>query len=99
MMGLLVFREKLRSFYGKYDAYLIPLIKFALSLSAFYLLNSNVGYMEKLKNPALLMVLALVCSFMPYGVISFLAGLILLAHISSVSLDLACFFKGMVSEF
>ncbi len=89
MMGLLVFREKLRSFYGKYDAYLIPLIKFALSLSAFYLLNSNVGYMEKLKNPALLMVLALVCSFMPYGVISFLAGLILLAHISSVSLEMA----------
>lgn len=88
MMGLLVFREKLRSFYSKYDAYLIPLMKFLLSLMVFYLLNSNVGYMDKLKNPVFPFILALVCSFLPYGVISFLAGLVLLAHISSVSLEM-----------
>lgn len=88
MMGLLVFREKLRSFYGKYDAYLIPLMKFLLSLMVFYLLNSNVGYMDKLKNPVFPFILALLCSFLPYGVISFLAGLVLLAHISSVSLEM-----------
>lgn len=88
MMGLLVFREKLRSFYGKYDAYLIPLMKFLLSLIVFYLLNSNVGYMDKLKNPVFPFILAFLCSFLPYGVISFLAGLVLLAHISSVSLEM-----------
>ncbi len=88
MMGLLVFREKLRSFYGKYDAYLIPLMKFALSLASFYLLNGNVGYMDKLKNPVLPLILGVICSFMPYGIISFLAGLLLLAHISSVSLEM-----------
>lgn len=89
MMGLLVFREKLRSFYGKYDMYLVSLFKFALGLTVFYLIDANVGYMEKLKNPMLPVILATVCSFLPFGVISFLAALVLLAHISSVSLEMA----------
>lgn len=89
MMALLVFREKLRSFYGKYDAFCIPLLKFGLGLTVFLMLNVNVGFMAKLKNPVVSVVLALACSFLPYGVISFLAGLVLLGHISSVSLEMA----------
>ena len=82
MMALLVFRGKLRDFYGKYDAYLIPLIKLSLSLTVFFLINTNVGYMDKLKSPAVMAVLCVVCAFLPYGVMSFLAGAVLLAHIS-----------------
>lgn len=89
MMALLEFREKLRSFYGKYDGVLIPLIKFAVSLTAFWILNSNIGYMEKLKSPIVWVSLSVVCSFLPYGIISFLAGIVLVAHISSVSLEMA----------
>lgn len=89
MMALLVFREKLRSFYGKYDAFIIPLAKFGLGLAVFFILNINVGFMVKLKNPVIPVVLALACSFLPYGVISFLAGLVLLGHISSVSVEMA----------
>ncbi len=89
MMALLEFREKLRSFYGRCDTILIPLIKFAVSLIAFWILNSSIGYMEKLKNPAVWLLLSAVCSFLPYGVISFLAGVVLIAHISSVSLEMA----------
>ena len=89
MMALLVFRGKLRDFYGKYDAYLIPLIKLSLSLTVFFLINTNVGYMDKLKSPAVMAVLCVVCAFLPYGVMSFLAGAVLLAHISSVSLEMA----------
>ena len=89
MMALLEFREKLRSFYGKYDAVLVPIIKFVVSAASFWMLNSNVGYMEKLKNPAVWLMLSAVCSFLPYGVISFLAGAILIGHISSVSLEMA----------
>lgn len=89
MMALLVFREKLRSFYGKYDAFIIPLAKFGLGLAVFFILNINVGFMVKLKNPVIPVALALACSFLPYGVISFLAGLVLLGHISSVSVEMA----------
>lgn len=88
MMALLVFREKLRSFYGKYDAFIIPFVKFGLGLAVFFMLNINVGFMAKLKNPVIPVVLALACSFLPYGVISFLAGLVLLGHVSSVSMEM-----------
>lgn len=89
MMALLEFREKLRSFYGRCDGVLIPLIKFTVSVAVFWILSSSVGYMEKLKNPVVWLMMSLGCSFMPYGVISFLAGIVLVAHISSVSLELA----------
>ena len=68
MMALLVFREKLRAFYGKYDEFVIPLIKFSLSMAVFFLLNSNVGYMARLKSPVILVGLSLACSFLPYAV-------------------------------
>ncbi len=89
MMALLEFREMLRSFYGKYDAVLTAVVKFAVSVTAFWMLNDSIGYMEKLKNPVVWLSMSLVCSFLPYSIISFLAGIVLVAHISSVSLELA----------
>ena len=89
MMALLEFREMLRSFYGKYDAVLTAVVKFAVSVTAFWMLNDSIGSMEKLKNPVVWLSMSLVCSFLPYSIISFLAGIVLVAHISSVSLELA----------
>lgn len=74
MMALLVFREKLRSFYGKYDAFIIPLAKFGLGLAVFFILNINVGFMVKLKNPVIPVVLALACSFCLMGSYLFWRG-------------------------
>ena len=89
MMGLLVFKEKLRSFYGKYSLYIIPLIKFVVGFAAFYLINSNVGFMAKLKNPLVPVIMGLVASIVPYGMTAFLAGCILLVHVAKVSLEIA----------
>ena len=36
MMGLLVLKEKLKGFYGKYSLYLIPAVKFAMGAAAFF---------------------------------------------------------------
>ena len=33
MMGLLVFKEKLKQLYGKYNRYMIPAVKFLLGAS------------------------------------------------------------------
>ena len=62
MMALLEFREMLRSFYGKCDAVLIPVIKFVVSVTAFWLLNDSIVYMEKLKSPVVWLALSVVCS-------------------------------------
>lgn len=89
MMGLLVFKEKLKQFYGKYNIYIIPLVKFLVGAAAFYLINTNVGFMAKLKNPLVPVVMGLVASVVPYGMTAFLAGCVIIAHVSQVSLEVA----------
>lgn len=87
MMALLVFKERLKEFYTKFDIYITPVIKFGFSYLAFLLMNLNIGFMTKLTAGYIPLVLALVCSFLPYGAISFLAAGFMLAHLSGISME------------
>lgn len=87
MIGLLVFKEKLKQFYGKYNIYIVPVVKFLVGFLTFWLINANVGFMTKLKNPLIPVVMGLVASFIPYGVTAFLAGVFILIHVARVSGD------------
>lgn len=89
MMVLLVLKERLKSFYGKYAALVNGIIKFGLSLVTLFLLNQNIGFMAKLKNPLMMVVLAVACAFLPYGAISFLMAAVMLAHVYAVSFEAA----------
>ena len=89
MIALLELKEMLKSFYGRFAAPVDALVKFLVSLSALMLMNGNMGYLVKMKNPLMLIGLALVCAFLPYGAISFLMGMVLLGHIYSVSMEFA----------
>ena len=91
MIGLLVFKEKLKQFYGKYNIYIVPVVKFLVGFLTFWLINANVGFMSKLKNPLIPVVMGLVASFIPYGVTAFLAGVFILIHVAQVSLEIALF--------
>ena len=46
MIGLLVFKEKLKQFYGKYNIYIVPVVKFLVGFLTFWLINANVGFMS-----------------------------------------------------
>lgn len=89
MMGLLVFKEKLRQFYGKYSSYIIPVEKFFLGAVSFWIINANVGFMTRLKNPLVPIIMGLIASMVPYGATAFFAGCFLIAHVSSVSMEVA----------
>lgn len=89
MMGLLVFKEKVKRFYGKHSIYIIPLVKFVVGALTFYLINSNIGFMAQLKNPLIPVIMGLVASFVPYGATAFLAGCFILAHVVQVSIEVA----------
>ena len=87
MMGLLVFKERLKAFYARFEIYITPVIKFIFSYLAFYMMNQNIGFMAKLMNPFVPVLLALVCSFLPYGAISLISAIYMLAHLSGISLE------------
>ena len=65
MTTILELREKIKIFMGKYDIYIIPLMKFLLAIIAFAMINGNVGFMERAKDPSIVLILALMCSFLP----------------------------------
>lgn len=87
MTTLLEFREKTKIFLGKYDIYIFPLLKFGLGLISFVLINANIGFMSKLKNPAVALVLALIGSFLPVNMIAVFASFLILAHAYALSLE------------
>lgn len=88
MMGLLVLKERLKGFYARFDIYVNPLIKFVFSCMAFFMMNGNIGFSSKLTEPYIPLVLALLCSFLPYGAISFLASGFMLIHLSGISIEI-----------
>ena len=48
MKGLLVFKERLKAFYGKNSAFVIPVLKFVVAFTAIFLINRNAGFMPKI---------------------------------------------------
>ena len=89
MTGLLELRERLRSFYGKYEIYVTAGAKFVLGLVVFFLINSQFGYMGRLDHPAVPLLLALVCTFLPVNVMVAFACAMILLHLSALAIE-AC---------
>ena len=70
--SLLVVREYIRNFYVKYEEYIVPVLKFLLALVSMLMINGQLGFMSQLDNAAAVLVVALICSFMPKNFICLL---------------------------
>ncbi len=89
MTKLLEIREFLKNIYGKYEGFILPVLKFLLALVTFLLINSKLGYMEKLAKFPVALILALLCSFLPLNFLVVAAAVICLCHVYALSLEAA----------
>ncbi len=89
MTTILLIKEWLKRFYGKFDVYVTAVLKFFGALITILLINSNIGYMDRLKSSAIVAVVALLCSIIPVGGMVLICALFILAHFYTVSLELA----------
>lgn len=89
MTSLLVMKEHLKAFYAKYNIVIQPVLRFLLGMYTFMSLNANLGYMTRLKNPLVPLLLSLAGALLPYGAVVFFAGCFLIAHIYAVSFEMA----------
>lgn len=89
MKNLLVMKEHIKRFCGKNEVYLTPLMKFLLAMVSLLLINGNWGYMERLNSFPIVMVAALMCSFLPMNFIILVAALFMLLHLYVLSLECA----------
>lgn len=89
MTSLLVAKQYLRKFYGKYEIFLVPLWKFLIAFISLMLINGKLGYMERIDKTAIVLVIALMCSFMPMNFIIIVAAAFILLHVYALSLECA----------
>lgn len=88
MDGVLELKGKLQNIYAEHSTYIDKGVRFILAFLAFFMLNREIGYMHVLANPAVALVLAVICAFLP-PIFTLLAGVVLtLAHIYTVSLGM-----------
>ncbi len=89
MTSLLEFRSKVQSLYQRYSIYIEPIFKFVVSIIVFVLINSNIGYDERLKSAPIVLALSLVCAFLPLGILALMAIVVTVLHVFHVSSILA----------
>ena len=76
-------------FYSKYEVYITPLLKFLLAFVSLLVINSHLGYMAGLNRTAIVLIVALMCSFMPMNFIVVVAAFFVILHLYSLSLECA----------
>lgn len=87
MTTLLVVKQYIKLFYSKYEIYVTPLLKFLLALISLILINSNLGYKAGINKASIVLVVALMCSFMPMNFIVIMSALFVLLHLYAFSLE------------
>ena len=87
MTTLLVVKQYLKLFYSKFEIYITPFLKFMLAFIALMLINSHLGYMRGIDRLAVVLIAALMCSFMPTNFIVIMAALFTLLHLYALSLE------------
>lgn len=88
MTNLLEFREWLKNFYAKFSIYILAGIRFIVTLVSASLINHTIGYFDRLKTPAIPLILAMFAAFLPLNVTVVFAACLILLHLYSVSLEL-----------
>lgn len=87
MTTLLEIKEKLRQFYGKYEVFVTPVLKFIMSLIIFLMINSSIGYMSAISRLPIAIILALVCSVIPVNGTIFIATLVMVLDFYALSIE------------
>lgn len=87
MTTILELKEKMIRFYGKNEAYLVPMLRFVLAFVIFLMINFNIGYMERISSVPIALILALLCSVFPIRLTMILATVVILLDMYALSLE------------
>ena len=89
MTALLELRENLKKIYSRNEAFILPVIKFLLSFIVLSIINGKMGYMTKLDNMAIVLIVSLLCSFLTTGFMAFFAMMFAVLHMYALSMETA----------
>ena len=87
MTALVEIKQLIKGFYIRYEMWITPLWKFLLSFIAIASINGRVGYLAALKPLPIVLMCALLCSFMPVNFMVFVMAAFILGHFYAVSIE------------
>ena len=86
---LIDIKGRVIDFYSRFEAYIKPALKFIISLVTLLLINGRLGFMSKIDNILIVLMVALLCSFLPSNLIVLFAAVFIMLHMYELSLQLA----------
>lgn len=89
MSSLLEIKEILKRVYAKYEVFIMPVLKFLLTFVALLVVNGKLGYMSKIDNMGIVLIVALLSSFLPFGFALFFAIVFILLHFYALAIEVA----------
>lgn len=91
MTKLLLWKQKVKEFYGEHDFWITPLFKFLLAFVVFSQINGLLGFMRQIDNIFVVLILSLICAMFSINVMTMLACLLILGHCYAVGIETAGF--------
>ncbi len=89
MRSLIELRDEVKRIYYRFEFAILPVLKFMLAFWMLSLVSGKLGYMYQLDNLGLILIAALLCSFLPNGFVLLFAVVLSLAHLYVLSLEVA----------
>ncbi|MGI6117758.1 MAG: hypothetical protein ACOYBC_05145 [Bilifractor sp.] len=91
MKKLLNIREKLQAFVEDYSAYVLPVLKFALALVVYVLINNKLGYLAALNKLYLLIIFAAISALLPLNGTVLIGMTLIIAHCFGLGVETGLF--------
>lgn len=89
MSTLLVLRERLRKLYAEHTIFIVKILQFVVGLLLFWMINSNIGFMEKASSVFCTAGMAVICTFLPVAVMILAAAGLILVQFYALSMPIA----------
>lgn len=88
MVQLLKIKEQIYRFVSRYEIFVMAAIRFLIAFTAFRMINVSTGYMKTLTDYPVALVLALLCSFLPAGMMIFFSAALIMIQFYGLSREL-----------
>jgi hypothetical protein len=84
-------KEQLKAFYSDYSTYILPVVKFALALLVYVLINNRLGYLESLNKLYILIILAAISAILPMNGMVLIGVALIVAHCFGLGVETGVF--------
>lgn len=91
MTALLEFKQKMKILYGRYETFILPALKFILAFVTFKGINSILGFVGKLNNIFIVLILAILCGVLPINAIAIVGIALIVGHCYALGMEVAGF--------